>query len=203
MSGFSALRVQPLSIAAAFLAGTLMTPLFLAVAGILPAFRFTRERIEVTVRSSAIDVNGLYVYSNPWPVPWTQGLVVPFPVDAAHPAPATAEVTEIDPETGVEVRAIPLVWIGGRPHFTVGIPAFGTMYVRVRFTQPCASSSATYLLTTTRPWRRPLERGEYVLLPRGVRITESNYELNARDQLGFARNDFMPDKEWMFTWRSE
>jgi len=178
----------------------ILVPAALAIAGIIPAFRFTRERIEITVHSDSITVDGLYVYTNPLPFPWSQGLRVPFPTDALHPAPATIEVREVDPATGKDSTALAVLWFGRTPHFNVRAPAFGAEHVRVRFTQYSLTRSATYLLTTTRPWGRPLEQGEYVLRPRGVRIVASNYPLEGQACLCFTRQNFMPDRDWSFTW---
>ncbi len=172
-------------------------------AGVIPSVRFIRERIEVTVHPESIDVNGLYVYANPLPVPWLQGLRIPFPVDASHPAPATVEVSEVDPRTGKDLAPIAVLWFGGEPHFSVRVPAFGAAWVRVRFTQFTLTRSATYLLTTTKPWGRPLDRGEYFLRPRAVRISGSNYPFNREQCFCFARQQFMPDKEWRFAWIPE
>ncbi len=185
------------------LAGIILVPAALMFAGIIPAVQFNRERIELTVRPEAIDVNGLYLYVNPFPIPWRQGLRIPFPVDVSHPAPATVKVTEVSARSGKDLRAIPVIWFWDKPHFSLRVPASGAAYVRVQFTQPSATRSATYLLTTTKPWGRPMERGEYVLRPRGVRITGSNYPLEAEGGLGFVRQHFMPDKEWTFTWNTE
>jgi len=181
-------------------AGGILVPVALSLAGIIPTARFTRERIEITVHSDSIDVDGLYDYANPLPFPWSQGLSVPFPTDALHPPPATVEVREVDLATGKDARALAVLWFGGEPHFSIPLLAFGVKHVRVRFTQYSPARSATYLLTTTRPWGRALEQGEYVLRPRGVRIIASNYLLDGQGGLGFTRRHFMPDRDWRFTW---
>jgi len=181
-------------------AAGILTPLILWSAGIVPAVRFTRERIEVTVHADSIDVDGLYIYTNPLPIPLSQGLRVPFPTDAAHPAPATVEVREVDPLNQKDSEPIDVRWVWGEPHFSIRVPAFGAKQVRVRYTQYSPTMSATYLLTTTQPWGRPLEQGEYILRPRGVRITTSNYPLDGQGCLCFTRRRFMPDRDWRFTW---
>ncbi len=184
-------------------AAGILVPVALTLAGIIPAVRFTRERIEVTVHPESIDVNGLYVYANPLPIPWLQGLRVPFPTDASHPAPATVEAREVDPATGRDLGGLAVRWFWGEPHFSIRVPAFGEKYVRVQFSQFSATRSATYLLTTTQPWGRPLEYGEYVLRPRGVRIAGSNYPLDGQGCFCFARRHFMPDRDWRFTWNPQ
>jgi hypothetical protein len=139
----------------------ILVPVALAWAGIIPTFRFNRERIEVTVHPSFIEMDGIYVYANPLPIPWSQGLRVPFAVDPSHPAPATVEVPEVDAASGEDLKELAVRWFGAEPYFSISIPAFSSKPVRVRFTQYSPGKSATYLLTTTRPWGRPLEEGEY------------------------------------------
>lgn len=184
-------------------AGAILVPVALCTAGIIPAVRFTRERIEVTVRLDSIDVDGLYVYANPLPFSWSQGLRVPFPTGPLQLAPATVAVTEVDPATGKDSKALAVRWFSREPYFSIRVPAFGAKHVRVRFTQYSPGQVATYLLTTTRPWRRPLERGEYVLRPRGVRIAASNYPLDGQGCVCFTRREFMPDRDWSFAWEPQ
>ena len=189
-------RVHPTTLVAA----AILTPLILRLAGIVPAVRFTRERIAVTVHADYIEVDGLYVYTNPLPFPLPQGLRVPFPTDALHPAPASVEVTEVEPLSQKDSEPIAVRWVWGEPYFSIRVPAFGAKHVRVRFTQYSPQMSATYLLTTTQPWGKPLDQGEYVLRPRGVRIVTSNYPLDGQGCLCFTRRRFMPDRDWRFTW---
>lgn len=143
----------------------LFAALTLVLAGVIPAVRFVRERIELTVRPRSLEVNGLYVYANPLPILLAQGLTIPFPTDATQLAPATIAVTEVDPATGTDLRPIPVLWFLNERSFTIRVPAAGETWVRVRFTQRATAGTATYLLTTTKPWGRPLERGLYVLRP--------------------------------------
>ncbi len=187
------LLLLPLGAALAWLAAT--------ASGLVPAARFTRERIDITVRPSAVEVCGLYVYENPWPFPVTQGLAYPFPVDDSHPAPVSIQVTEADPADGSDLRVVPTFRLGGTPRYSIRIRPGGVAHVRVRYVQPAYVPSATYLLTTTQPWGRPLEHGEYVLNPMGVRILESSYPLDGPEPHSFVRRDFMPDKDWRFSWR--
>ncbi|MBI5623528.1 MAG: hypothetical protein HY924_07110 [Elusimicrobia bacterium] len=168
--------------------------------GVLPTARFTRERIEVTVRPSSIEVEGLYVYANPWPIPVTQGLKYPILSDEPHPLPDSVLVTEADPGTGEDLRVIPTLRLGGTPYYSVTLPARASRHIRVRYSQRARGGSGVYLLSTTGAWRRPLESGEYLLKTVGVRITSSSYPLDGPGASSFARRSFMPDKEWEFTW---
>jgi hypothetical protein len=164
-------------------------PLALAFAGVVPALRFVRERIDITVTACRIDVDGLYVYRNPWPVAWSQGLRVPFPFSPHQLLPSSVDV--VDGRTGDPLRVL---WIGGEPRFSVEVPAHGESFVRVRFSQRVLQGRAAYLLTTTRPWGRPLDHGEYALHARGVSMVDSSFPLS------FARRSFMPAADWHFAW---
>ncbi len=173
--------------------------LALLASGEIPVFRFVGERIEITVRPRAVEVVGLFDFANRWPMPMTQGMVFPFPDDPSTPAPSAAEILEVDPDTGRALRELPAVWLGGRPRFSLRLPARGRTRLRVRYVQEAQALAASYVLKTTRAWRAPLARGEYVLIPRGVRITRSNYPL-AGETPSFARANFMPDQDWKFAW---
>jgi hypothetical protein len=168
--------------------------------GVTSIIRFDRERIEVTVRPDRIEVSGVYVYANPLPIPWTRSMKTPFFTDEGQEAPVAVEVTELDPQTGRECGSLPVCWLLGEPRFTVRVPAHGETHVRVRFAQRVTHERATYLLTTTRPWGRPLTRGEYVVDPRSVCITESSYPLDGADGLSFVKESFMPEKDWTLRW---
>ncbi len=185
------------------LLGVVFIPLGLLSAGVIPAAQFQRERIEITVREDSLEVNGLYVYSNPFPVPVPQGLKVPFVERAGQLAPATVSVVEVDPRTGNDRAALQVLWVNGLPHFTARLPARGVTWVRVRFRQQASTQTATYLLTTTQPWRRPLDAGEYILHAEGVSITSSNYPFDRPDCQCFARRQFMPRLDWSFTWTAK
>jgi hypothetical protein len=153
------------------------------------------------VQPDRIEVSGLYVYANPLPLPWTRGLRIPFPVDAGQAAPAYVDVAEVDPRTGLDRDSIPVSWVLGEPRFAVHVPAHGETHVRVRFSQAAAGDRATYLLTTTQPWGRPLTHGDYVIVPRSVCITGSSYPLDGPAGLSFAKESFMPERDWTFAWK--
>jgi hypothetical protein len=193
--------MSKLELAADAAAAAALAWLALVFAGVVPAARFARERIEITVRPGRIDVDGTYAFRNPLPFPILQGLSYPIPVDAAHPEPATIDAALLGGEDAPE-RSLGWYRLAGSPHFSVPVPAGGTARVRVRYSQD-SPGVGTYLLTTTRPWGRPLDRGEYQLKPVGVRIARSSYPLDGADGLSFARDGFMPDRDWRFEWQAD
>jgi len=178
----------------------LFTSVFLSVAyllivlGLIPLARFPREWIEVTVYPEALEVNGLYIYANPWPFPIAQGLKTPLPVDPQHPLPANVKITKVGPDGETPLRSH---WFLQEPYFTLHLPAQAEVWVRVRYRQLALDQSGTYLLKSTRPWRRPLDYGAYVLITRDVTLLHSNYPL--RD-MSFTRQHFMPQQDWQLRW---
>ncbi len=182
---------------------TVFTIMGLMAAGIIPYAKFTREIIEITIYPKAIEVNGLYVYENPFPVTVLQGLRIPFPDSPFQIPPATVQVSEIDNTGNSIIRRLPVNWIGGIPYFSTRIPSNGTTYVRVTFRQRTTENKGIYLLKTTAPWIRPLEHGMYILKPKNIKITGSNYPLKGKDELYFERKEFYPLKNWIFSWEAK
>lgn len=168
--------------------------------GLIPAVQFRREWITVTVRPEAFEVSGVYEYVNPWPVATSQGLTIPFPVDVRHPAPATVRVRRVSVDDGRDMGPIPVRWLAGKPRFTVFISAHGRVHARVEYVQRSTDGTGTYLLTTTRPWGRSLDYGEYTMYAECVRLDRSNYPLGGADGRTFVRERFMPEHDWRFAW---
>jgi len=177
--------------------------LLLLAAGLsnwLPLARFDREQIDIQVHRDHIFVEGVYFYRNPYPFPIVQGLSIPLPEDALHPAPVQIEVQQLSPGP----QSLPLRNLWGSPRFDLRLRSHETICVRVRYYQLAPTSDARYILTTTRPWLRPLESAEYSLLPVGVTLVASNYPLIALPggTVGFRRTHFLPRRDWIFSWRT-
>jgi hypothetical protein len=169
--------------------------------GLVPAVRFTREEIVIDVYPDRIAVRGSFTYENPFPVPIAQGLFFPVPVDERHFRPSSFTVTMESPVR----REIPVHGRGERSRFDLYLGAGDEADILIRYDQRVERGSATYVLTTTRMWRRPLDAGVYRLKPRGVRITGSNYPLlpDPGGGLYFERKGFMPPEDWSFSWVKE
>jgi hypothetical protein len=168
--------------------------------GVLPTVHFTSEKIDVHVYPGEIYVDGYYFYKNPFPVPVIQGFSIPFPTDKDHPEPLEVRVERLTPEK----EPLRLSHIFGKKGFEVYFSAQEEAEIKVSYRQKAAGENATYILTTTKPWRRPLDYGVYTLYTRGTVVVSSNYSFNLRNGAqGFYKTDFMPEKDWKFTWRRE
>lgn len=174
--------------------------------GYFTPIRFDRERIEVRVERGLIQVTGLYHYSNSSRLPALLTLAVPFPIDAAHPAPESFSLCEAT-EGGRSLGEIaPKGWRDEVRFRLVFRPGEGK-WIRLDYAQPTRVANGRYLLTTTQAWRRPIGRAEYLLhLPRNSELVFSSYPLGPVFTSGpgktysFSRTDFYPTEEWDFAW---
>lgn len=165
--------------------------------------RFDRERIDVWAAPGQIQVVGLYHYRNSAPVPTLLTLGVPFPIDAEHPRPQTVLLEEVGLD-GRASRSIETRRSGDELRFRLFFRAREEKSVRLMYVQPARVPRGTYILRTTRAWRRPLEHGEYELhLSPRLQFHHSNYAVTASsaDSYSFTRTDFYPDADWRFAWR--
>ncbi len=178
----------------------LIAATFPFASGIIPVVHFKSERIDVHVYPDEILVDGHYFYKNPFPFPAVQGFTIPFPMDKDHPMPMDVHVERLTPiKEELRIRRT-----FGNTGFDAYFSAHEEAEIRVSYRQKAGGENATYILTTTRPWGRPLESGYYTLYPHGTIIESSNYPLDLPGKApGFHKTGFMPDKDWQFTWRSD
>lgn len=168
------------------------------LAGILPIVRFTDEQIDIRVFADHVVMLGTYGYQNPFPFPVVQGLSVPLPIDSEHPTPVQISARRLGPEQ----RPLVTRYLLGHHRFNLFFKANERIQIAVEYRQQAPQKNATYLLTTTKPWKLPLERGVYRLMPQQVVITHSNYALapEGNHYIGFERQNFMPQENWSFSW---
>ena len=166
-------------------------------AGIYPVVSFTEEQIDVVVYPDHVEVSGRYVYRNRFPFAVVQGLSIPLPVDEDQPLPIFVAAWH-----GTGEEPIPLRYVLGRHRFELRFAAGEEIHLRVDYRQQAPSGTARYILTTTRPWRRPLRRGVYRAFAKGVTLTSSSYPLEADSDgaSSFVREDFMPSRDWRLSW---
>jgi len=180
---------------------------FYAGTNVFSPVRFDREKIEIDVTGAEIHVQGLYHYQNRLPLPVTFSLGLPFPVDTAHPAPASYSVTEIASD-GSSIREILTRKYHGDVVFRLFFWPRREKWIRVDYLQQAALPNGRYILLTTRKWDRPLERGEYVLrLGDPSELAGSNYSLRksldgAVMRYSFEKENFLPSEDWVFSWRA-
>lgn len=168
--------------------------------GLYPIVRFTSEEIFITVRPGLVEVTGHYHYRNPLPFTVVQGLSVPYPTDELHPRGELLSITRLG--EGGESAALAYSTVFGIDRFEVPFKGDEEVTVIVRYTQRSLTDDGVYLLSTTAPWGRPLERGLYRIEGDGVIITASNYKATPKSDGAweFTKSEFMPEDDWRFKW---
>lgn len=192
------------------------TDLFLAVgiaagavyffSGYFTPVRFDRERIEVLVKRGQIHVRGLYHYANTSRLPAVLTLRVPFPVDSDHPQPERFALCDSSEDGREGAEIVPAVRAGD-VSFRLLFRPREVKWVRLDYVQPSRVNRGRYLLTTTKPWRRPIDRADFVLrLPEQLDLSSSNFPVQPSSSADngktfvFSRTDFYPDQDWIFAW---
>lgn len=170
---------------------------FAASGAAWPIVGFPAEEITVTVHPSYIEVDGRYLYANPWPMPVDQGFGLPFPVDEAHPTPLPVRLSLADQKT-----ALPIKHLLGSRYFNVSFAPQQNREVDLYYRQEAHDNTATYILKTTQSWGRPLEKGVYRLVLRDVKNVRSNFPLTQvkPDLFVFEQRNFMPSTDWTLSW---
>ena len=168
--------------------------------------RFDRERIEVWAFDRQTQVTGLYHYVNRSPLPLSFSFGLPFPVDRDHPPPAAFFVSEVHAD-GTLCKEIATRDYHGETTFRLWFWPSQDKWIRVDYLQKTAVPQARYILLTTRQWRAPLDRGDYLLhLCQGCDLVSSNYPVSrvpgTQNNYAFFRTDFLPSEDWQFSWRS-
>ena len=171
--------------------------LVLFLAGLYPMVRFPEEQIDIEVYPQYVRVKGTYVYKNPFPFPVVQGFNIPLPMDAEHPEPVQLTAKVLTPHE----KTIPLKYMLGKHRFSLKFQAKEEITVLVAYRQQAPANNARYILVSTRAWRRPLNQGLYRIFLKNVRMSSSNYKLDDADSfLFFQKENFMPSKDWIFSW---
>src|SRR5262249_44743633 len=122
-------------------------------------------------------VTGLYHYVNRSPFPVSFSLGVPFPIDAGHPRPTEFHVSEVDGK-GAFIKDVTTRSYHGTTVFRLWFWSAQEHWIRLDYVQGAQVLHARYILLSTRKWRQPIERGDYVLhLGEGLDLASSNYAL--------------------------
>lgn len=168
------------------------------LSGLYPIVRFNEEQIDIHVHPDHVRVEAQYVYKNPLPFPVVQGFSIPLPVDQHHPRPVMVSAKVLSPKE----KLLPVRYILEKYRFEMAFRANEEVCVKVHYRQQTRAHDAYYILTTTKPWRRPLIHGTYRLIQRGVQVRSSSYALQPHRSgaLIFHKTNFMPEKDWHFTW---
>ena len=186
---------------------------------------FAREEIAMDVRPGTLEVRGMYHFTCSAKQPLVASLFYPFPLDSTHLYPDSMEIrTPHSPtgaseananrqsaDSGIRRSALELrtflrqdSGVSFRVQFRPGAEDSIFAYYR----QPLKTNSATYIVTTTRKWKRPIDVAQFrVTVPVGfkdVGLTfkpDSVVKSDSTVSYFFTRGEFFPDKDVTVTWR--
>ena len=158
---------------------------------------FAREEIAMDVKPGTLEVRGMYHFQSSAKEPLVASVFYPFPLDSTHPYPDSIEITEHGfqrQDSGVAFR------IRFRPEAEDSFFAY--------YRQPLRTNSATYIVTTTRKWKRPIDLARFLItVPasfKDVRLTfktDSVAKSDSTVSYFFTRKRFYPDRDVTVTWR--
>jgi hypothetical protein len=163
---------------------------------------FVAEDVTITLSPARAKVEGIYRFRNPADKTQPLTLRYPFARGSALGEPENVVVRDADGED------VPFSWEWRDVAFEVTVPPRGEAEVAVSYEQGCRGDEFTYVLTSTRRWRRPLEDAYFAVdVPPQLAPLKGSYELEevaSRD--GFVRyelrrDDFYPDVDLNLRWR--
>ncbi len=168
----------------------------------LPRIRFKSEIIIARVDPVYLEIEGLYTFTNP--LPWNHTVALTYPIpDTDGLAHADSIQAHVIP--GPAEPARPLTLRGKDPaQPVIMLPLRKGVETRMRviYRQKHNNAKGRYILTTTRSWKKPLEKAEFRLILQGVTLKNSNYPVepvkNTNGAWQFSRTDFMPSRDWVF-----
>jgi hypothetical protein len=182
---------------------------------------FAREEIGMDVRPGTLEVRGVYHFTCSAKEPLVASVFYPFPLDSTHLYPDSIELRTPSVDRQTPSPRIPDSELR-RSDF--GVRSFvrqdSGVAFRMRFRpeaedsffayyrQPLKANSATYIVTTTRKWKRPIDLAQFrVTLPASfedVNLTfkpDSVTKSDSAVSYFFTRKRFYPDKDVMVTWK--
>ena len=149
------------------------------------------------VRPGTLELRGMYHFTCSAKQPLVASMFYPFPLDSTHLYPDSIEIRQHGfqkQDSGVSFRM----------QFRPGAEDSFFAYYR----QPLKTNSATYIVTTTRKWKRPIDLAQFrVTAPTGFKDVGLTFKPDSVKKSGsavsyfFTRKKFFPDKDVTVTWR--
>ena len=178
---------------------------------------FAREEIAMDVRPGALEVRGMYHFTCSAREPLVASVFYPFPLDSTHPYPDSIELRAPNDAAPLTLALSQREREGVRVSF---VRQDSGVAFRMRFRpetedsffayyrQPLKTNSATYIVTTTRRWKRPIDLARFrVTVPaslKDVRLTfkaDSVVRSDSAITYFFTRKKFYPDRDVTVTWK--
>lgn len=158
---------------------------------------FAREEIRMNVRPGAVEITGMYHFTNILPNPASAVIFYPFPLDSFHAYPDSVSIPGYEFERGDSGVSFKMRF---RPQVEDSFLAY--------YRQPLLGRQARYIVTTTRQWHRAIDCAWFrVTVPTDFRDVKLSYKPDRIERTdstvvySFARCGFYPDKDVIVTWK--
>jgi hypothetical protein len=173
------------------------------------------------VKPGTLEVRGMYHFTCSAKEPLVASVFYPFPLDSTHLYPDSIELRMPSADRQTPSLRIP---DSGLRRSDFGVRSFvrqdSGVAFRMRFSpgtedsffayyrQPLKTNSATYIVTTTRKWKRPIDLAQFrVTVPAGFKDVSLTFKPDSVKKSDstvtyfLARKKFYPDKDVTVTWR--
>ncbi len=169
-----------------------------------PPVHFYREYVVVEPSTRVCRVNGLYFMRNLTDRTLEMGFDYPFPVGGPYAFPYQVFVHEVTDEGERAMGFVP----GERSvTFRMRFGPGEERRFRVRYAQQIRGGRATYIVTTTRLWERPIELAEFeIRIPPELEDVSLSFDPDSSatrndTTVHYLREiDFYPDEDIVITW---
>jgi hypothetical protein len=175
---------------------------FFAATSIAGNLDFVRENIFISLAlPDTLCVKGEYFFASTDGAAISSSVIYPFPVDSVLYFPHTIRVSDKSGPIGYkpqQEQAMVLIPV------TIGTGE--TNKTTVIYRQRLKKNTGRYILTTTQAWQKPLGKSNYfITVPSGAILTFMSYQSDSVYTRGdstvyfFSKNNFMPDKDIVFS----
>lgn len=165
---------------------------------------FFAEDVRVTVLPGRLLVRGLYAFRNESGETVAMGIRYPFPVDEAHAFPDTIHVSNasLDP-------TVPLSFTSSESSilWPMEFAPDEEQYVVVEYSQALSDRRATYIVTTTAAWARPIDVAEFRFrVPKNLGQVALSFTPDAVEDRGdtlvyrLSEERYLPETDLQIVW---
>jgi len=165
---------------------------------------FIKEKVVISLSHEQAKVEGIYFFYNSSEEAQNINMLYPFHKDNDHPYPHSIEVWEVNSDS---LEKLP--WARGTNDicWQARFLPNETKKIKVEYEQSLKTRSFTYILTSTKKWRKPIKESNFIVkVPtyfKNVLLSYPTNRVEKKDNLIFHfinKKDFMPQKDLIVNW---
>ncbi|MEO0083596.1 MAG: DUF4424 family protein [candidate division WOR-3 bacterium] len=158
--------------------------------------KFIGEDIRIFIDSNVVSVFGSYFFRNDSNQEVLAKIFYPFPIDQYHCYPESIFVEEfvyLKNDSGIDL--------------IMRFKAIGIDTLKIFYRQKLKRNQARYILTTTKNWKIPLQRANFIIdMPDNLKRIKFSYRPDSvhyqgmRKSYYITKKDFMPKQDLIIRW---